>query len=212
MNKEKILTRRIYFSISISFFFVFLFFGRPSYLYSDQYNPRLSTSFSFGFLQPRERAFKDLYGNNKLQVDFSIRYVLMKNVSVYSGLKYLSCTGETKIVGTEFQQEQYNLKFTMYSIPLAFVYSFSVKNIYPFLGGGVSYNVYKEKWDELDISEDGKKLGFFLIGGIEYFISKRFSLLGRAQYSSIPTKKGSKLDENINLGGTEFSLGLSYYF
>jgi len=55
-------------------------------------------------------------------------------------------------------------------------------------------------------------LGFFLIAGVEYFISRRFSLLGRTQFSSIPTKKGSKLDENVNLGGTEFSIGLSFYF
>jgi len=212
MNKEKILTRKIYFRISIGFFLVFLFFGRPFHLYSDQYNPRLSISFSFGFFQPKEIAFKELYGNNKLQLNFNIRYVLMKNVSIYSGLKYLSCTGETKIIGTEFQEEKYNLKFTMSSIPFAFVYSYSFKNVYPFLGGGVSYNIYREKWDEWDISFEDKKLGFFIIGGIEYFISKRFSLLGRAQYSSIPTKKGSKLDENINLGGTEFSFGFSFYF
>jgi len=65
---------------------------------------------------------------------------------------------------------------------------------------------------QFNISFEDKNMGLFLIAGAEYFISRRFSLLGRAQFNSIPTKKGSKLDENVNLGGTEFSLGLSFYF
>jgi opacity protein-like surface antigen len=212
MNKMKIMARKISLRISVCLFLVLLFFGRPSYLFSAPFKPPVSISFSFGYFQPREKAFKDLYGSNKFQINFSMRYVLMKNVSIYSGLRYLSCSGDTKIAGPEFQEEKYNLKFTMYSIPLALIYSHSFKNIHPFLGGGINYNIYREKWDQFNISFEDKNLGFFLIAGVEYFISKRFSLLGGTQFSSIPTKKGSKLDENVNLGGTEFSLGLSFYF
>ncbi len=212
MNKMKILTRNISLRIYVGLFLLLLFFGRPSNLFSDPFKVPVSISFSFGYFQPKEKAFKDLYGNNKFQLNFSLRYVLMKNVSIYSGLRYLSCNGQTKVVGPEFQEEKYELKFTMYSIPLALIYSYSFKKIYPFLGGGISYNIYREKWDQLSISFEDKNLGFFLIAGVEYFISKRFSLLGRTQFSSIPTKKGSELDENVNLGGTEYSLGLSFYF
>jgi opacity protein-like surface antigen len=212
MNKKKIQTRNISLRISVGLFLVLLFFGRPSNLFSEPLKPPVSISFSFGYFQPKEKAFKDLYGNNKFQLNFSMRYVLMKNVSIYSGLRYLSCSGETKIAGPEFQEEKYDLKFTMYSIPLALIYSHSFKNIHPFLGGGISYNIYREKWDQLGISFEDKNLGLFLIAGVEYFISKRFSILGRTQFSSIPTKKGSELDENVNLGGTEYSLGLSFYF
>jgi len=212
MNKMKILMRNIALRISVGLFLVLLFFGRPSYLFSNPFKLPISISFSLGYFQPKEKAFKDLYGNSNSQLVFNIRYVLMENLSIYSGLRYLSCNGETKIAGPEFQEEKYNLKFTMYSIPFAFIYSHSFKNIHPFLGGGISYNIYREKWDQFDISFEDKNLGFFLVAGVEYFISKRFSLLGRTQFSSIPTKKGSKLDENVNLGGTEFSLGLSFYF
>jgi opacity protein-like surface antigen len=212
MNKKKIQTRNISLRISVGLFLVLLFFGGPSNLFSEPLKPPVSISFSFGYFQPKEKAFKDLYGNNKFQLNFSMRYVLMKNVSIYSGLRYLSCSGETKIAGPEFQEEKYDLKFTMYSIPLALIYSHSFKNIHPFLGGGISYNIYREKWDQLGISFEDKNLGLFLIAGVEYFISKRFSILGRTQFSSIPTKKGSELDENVNLGGTEYSLGLSFYF
>jgi len=212
MNKTKILMRNISLRISVGLFLLLLFFGRPSYLLSDPFKLPVSISFSFGYFQPKEKAFKDLYGNNKFQLNFSMRYIVMKNVSIYSGLRYLSCSGDTKIAGPEFQEEKYDLKFTMYSIPLALIYSHSFKNIHPFLGGGISYNIYREKWDQINISFEGKNLGFFLVAGVEYFISKRFSLLGRTQFSSIPTKKGSKLDENVNLGGNEFSLGLSFYF
>ncbi len=212
MNKKKVLTRKISLKISVGLFLALLFFGRPSYLFSDPFKLPVSISFSFGYFQPKEKAFKDLYGNNKFQLNFSLRYVLMKNISIYSGLRYLSCNGETKIAGPEFQAAKYNLKFTMYSIPLGFIYSHPFKNIHPFLGGGVNYNIYREKWDQIGFSFEDKNLGFFLIAGVEYFISKKFSLFGRTQFSSIPTKQGSKLDENVNLGGTEFSLGLSFYF
>ncbi len=212
MNKVKVRIRNISLRITICLFLMLLFFGKPSYLFSDPFRLPVSISFSFGYFQPKERAFKDLYGNSNFQLIFSVRYILMKNVSIYSGLKYLSCNGETIIAGPEFQEEKYKLKFKMYSVPLALIYSHSFKNIHPFLGGGISYNIYREKWDQFDISFEDKNLGFFLIAGLEYFISKRFSLLGRTQFSSIPTKKGSELDENVNLGGTEFSLGLSFYF
>jgi len=212
INKKRILTGKISLRISVGLFLVLLFFGRPSYLFSDPLKLPISVSFSFGYFKPKEEAFKDLYGNNKFQLSFSMRYILMKNLSIYSGLRYLSCNGETKIAEPVFQEEKYNLKFKMYSIPLGFIYSQPFKNIHPFLGGGISYNIYREKWDQFGISFEDKNLGFFLIGGVEYFISKKFSLLGRTQFSSIPTKKGSKLDENVNLGGTEFSFGLSFYF
>jgi len=212
MNKKKILNRKITLRISVGFFLLLLFFAKPSYLLSDPFKLPVSISFSFGYFQPKEAAFKDLYGNNKFQLNFSMRYVFMKNLYIYSGLRYLSCNGETKITGTVFQEEKYNLKLKMYSIPVGLIYSRPFKNIHPFLGGGISYNIYQEKWDQFDISFEDKNLGFFLIAGVEYFISKRFSLLGGTQFTSIPTKKGSKLDENVNLGGTEFSIGFSFYF
>jgi opacity protein-like surface antigen len=212
MNKKIILRCKKSFKASFGFLLILLFFWRPSYLHSDQGQSLISFSFSFGYFQPKAEAFKELYGNNKFQTSLNLSFTLKKNLSLYLGLRYLSCRGETKIVGQEFQEEKYKLSFTIYSIPLGLIYSFSYKKVHPFLGGGVSYNIYKEIWDELGISFEDKKMGFFLIGGAEYFIWKRFALLGRAQYSSIPTKHGAKLDENVNLGGTELSLGFSLHF
>ena len=212
MNKENILARKISCGTFIVFLFVFLFLGSPPHSYSAQDRPRASISFSFGYFQPKEKAFKQLYGNNKFQLNFNVRYALRKNLSLYSGLRYLSCKGETEIVGPEFQEEKYALEFTMYSIPLAFLYSSDYKNIHPFFGGGLSYNIFREQWDQFGISFKDKKFGLLLLGGVEYFIGKRFSFLARFQYSSIDTKQGAELDENINLGGTEFSLGFSFYF
>jgi opacity protein-like surface antigen len=212
MNKKRILIRKISLRISAGIFLGLLFFAKPSYLLADPFKLPVSISFSFGYFQPKEDAFKDLYGNNKFQLNFSMRYVLKRNLSIYSGFRYLFCNGETKIAGPVFQEVKYHLKLKVYSIPVGLIYSHPFKNIHPFLGGGISYNIYREEWDQIGISFEGKNLGFFLIGGVEYFISKRFSLLGRTQYSSIPTKKGSTLDEKVNLGGTEFSIGFSFYF
>ena len=212
MNKKRILMRKISLGTSVGIFLGILFFTGPSYLLSDSLKLPVSVSLSFGYFQPKEEAFKDLYGNNKFQLNFSMRYVLKNNLSIYSGLRYLYCNGETEIAGPVFQEVKYNLKLKVYSIPVGLIYSHPFKNIHPFLGGGISYNIYREEWDQIGISFEGKSLGYFLTGGVEYFISKKFSLLGRTQFSSIPTKKGSALDENVNLGGTEFSVGLSFYF
>jgi opacity protein-like surface antigen len=212
MNKEIILRCKKSFRAFFEFLLILLFFYEPSPLHSGQGQSLISFSFSFGYFQPKEQAFKELYGNNKFQTSLNLSFALKKNLSVYSGLRYLSCRGETKIAGYEFQEEKYKLSFTIYSIPLGLIYSFSYKKVHPFLGGGVSYNIYKEIWDGLGISFQDKKIGFFLIGGAEYFIWKRFALLGKAQYSSVPTKQGSKLADNINLGGTELSLGFSLHF
>jgi len=212
MNKKRILKGRKTSIASLVFLLIMLFSSASSPLHSGQAQSLLSFSFSFGYFQPKEEAFKELYGNNKFQLGFNLSCTLKKKLSLYSGLRYLSCRGETKIVGQEFQEEKYKLSFTIYSIPLGLTYSFSYKNIHPFLGGGVSYNIYKEIWDDLGLSFEDKKMGFFLIGGAEYFIWKRLALLVRVQYSSVPTKQGSKLVESVNLGGTELSLGFSLHF
>lgn len=211
MIKEKRVTRKIFFGMFLGFFAVLLFFGNPSHLFSVQDKPPLSISFSFGYFLPNEDSFKELYGNNNFRLNLNLNYVLLKNVSIFSGLGYLSCEGETKIIEPEFQEEKYRLKFKMYSIPIGIIFSFPAKNVYPFLGGGASYNIYSEEWDQFDVSFEDKKVGVFLIGGMEYFIAKRFSLLAGIQYSSIPTKQGAKLDEKVNLGGIEFSLGFSFH-
>jgi len=212
MNEKIILRGKKALKTSIELLLILLFLSWPAFLRSGQGQSLISFSFSFGYFQPMEEAFKELYGNNRFQLGLNLSCTLKKDLSVYSGLRYLSCRGETKIVGQELQEDKYKLSFTIYSIPLGLIYSFSSKKMHPFLGAGVSYNIYKEIWDELGISFEDKKIGFFIIGGAEYFIRKSFALLGKAQYSSIPTKHGAKLDENINLGGTELSLGFSFHF
>jgi len=174
--------------------------------------PRTSVSFSTGLFRPKEESFRKLYGSFKFQTELSLRYRLWQGTSLYSGLRYFSTRGTTAISGPEFQDEKYALKFTMYSILLGLNYSWSLKSLSPYIGSGISYNIYREAWDQTSISFEGKNLGFFLVAGIEYFIGKKFSLLGGAKYSHIPTQKGSKLVEKVNLGGLALSLGLSFYF
>ena len=88
MNKKRILMRKISLGTSVGIFLGILFFTGPSYLLSDSLKLPVSVSLSFGYFQPKEEAFKDLYGNNKFQLNFSMRYVLKNNLSIYSGLRY----------------------------------------------------------------------------------------------------------------------------
>ena len=191
---------------------LFFLFLKPGSLYPGESKPRFSVSFFTGYFRPQESAFRELYGNAALQFSFDLSYSITENISVHSGVKYLSCNGETIVIDPQFEEEMVKLAFTMYSIPVAIIVSLPFGDVRPFFGAGVSYNMYDEKWDEFEISFEDKKWGGLVVGGIEYCVAKRFSLLGRFQYSSLPTGQGSHLDDDINLGGFEFSLGFSFHF
>lgn len=211
VRREKISLLKLAIEMLPGFLLIFLLSWNPHFLHSEENKSRASIAFSFGYFMPQETAFRETYGNCALLFDFNIRYFLKKSISVSVGLKYLSHEGETKVSEPEIFEEKYKLKFTMYSIPIAIMFSFSHGNIRPFFGGGTSYNLYSEKWDQFNISFENKKWGMFFLGGVEYFISRKFSLFGKVQYNSILTNQGSKLARNVNLGGIEFSLGLSFH-
>jgi hypothetical protein len=79
-----------------------------------------------------------------------------------------------------------------------------------FVGGGASYNFFKERWEVIPLSRNGKKFGFFIQTGNVHDFGKRFSILTLLEYTNIPTGKGAKLQEGVNLGGLELALGLSF--
>jgi len=175
-------------------------------------SPRFSISISAGVFYPLQESFRKLYGSMEWPGSFQINYKLSREVFLFSGFRYLSSHGETMIVGQEYMPENHPIKLSVYSAKLGIFFASVQRRFFIFLGGGASYNFYKERWEETPISFEDKRFGFVAQGGAEYSLSRKFSLVGRIEYSSIQTKSGSKLESEIDLGGIEFSLGLSFKF
>lgn len=174
--------------------------------------PRFSFSFSAGCFVPQQESFRQLYGSVQFPLNLQTNYVLSPQADLFAGLRYLASKGETEIVGSEFVPESYPISFILYSGKLGISYYFLRTRLSLFMGSGLSYNFYKEKWQNTEISAQDKKFGFFAQGGTGYLLGKKYSVVGRIEYSSISTRESSKLQKKINLGGLEFSLGLAFRF
>jgi len=173
---------------------------------------RFSLSFSAGCYLPQQKSFRQLYGSVQFPLNLQVNYVLSPQADLFAGLRYLTSKGETEIVGPELVLESHPLDFGLYSGRLGICYYFLRTRLSLFMGAGLSYNFYKETWENTEISSEDKKSGFFAQAGTEYLLGKKYSVVGRIEYSSIPTKESSKLQKKINLGGLEFSVGLVLKF
>jgi hypothetical protein len=172
--------------------------------------PGFSVSLSAGLFYPQERAFRVLYGTVQIPVGVHFSYQLSQRIGFLVGYKYLSSSGGTVLIGPGFVQETLPLSFRNSSLRFGATYNVNLaKRSAVFVGGGASYNFFKEKWDVISLSRNGKKFGFFIQTGNAYDLGKRFSILTLLEYTNIPTGKGAKLQEGVNLGGLELALGLS---
>jgi opacity protein-like surface antigen len=189
---------------------VFAWTQMAGFLRAEETLPRFSLSLSAGCFFSQQKSFRQLYGSVQFPLNLEVNYVLSPQMDLFAGLRYLTSKGETEIVGAEFMPESHPIDFSLYSGRLGIAYYFLRTRLSLFMGAGLSYNFYKEKWENTEISAKDKKFGFFAQGGTEYSLGKRYSFVGRIEYSSIPTKESSKLQKKINLGGLEFSLGFCF--
>jgi len=162
----------------------------------------LSLSFSSGLFLPKQKEFKDMYGPGNPYA-LEVRALFLKNFGFSMGLEYLSMKGNASGGG-----EEYPLRFKMTSIPFAAFYRFPLKKILLSFGFGGSYNSFQEKWETVEIDFKEKKWGYLVFSSFEYRLSSKFFVLAKLRYDNIPTKKGSLLLKNVNLGGVKLVAGL----
>ena len=81
----------------------------------------------------------------------------------------------------------------------------------PFFGPGIDYILYKEKYPETFPVEsmNGSTFGFHVQGGSYFHLSSSLSAILYIKYN---IAKAVKEEVKVNLGGTEWALGLVYYF
>ncbi len=185
--------------------------GHHSLAQTRERKPGLSFGLSAGLFYPQERAFRVLYGTVQIPLGVQLSCELSERVGVLVGYKYLSRSGGTVLIGPGFVQVTHPISFKNSSLRFGATYNVKLANRSAlFVGGGASYNLFRERWQVISLSRDGKKFGFFIQTGNVYDLGKRFSISTLLEYTNIPTGKGAKLQEGVNLGGLELALGLSF--
>ena len=180
------------------FVFLIFFFSSIVVIASTR---NLTLSISSGFFFPKQKEFRDMYGNGTPLV-LEAQALLWKNFGLSLGLEYLSMKGNALGDG-----EEYPLRFKMKTIPAAVFYGFPLKKIIFSIGFGGSYNSFQEKWETVEIDFKDNRWGYLVFSSMEYRLSSRFSFLARLRYDHLPTKKGSFLVKDVALGGLRLLMG-----
>lgn len=174
---------------------------------------RAAVSIEAGMFWAEQAAFRTLYGNGTPAVSAQIRVRLFDGLWAAAGWRTFKAGGTTLIAGPAFNEEEYALELEMTSIRLGLRYAFDLGRIAVFAGAGGSADRYEERWvDVPGLGGSGKKAGWYAEAGGEYAVFRFLALSLRAEYSSIPTGKGSFLEPDVDLGGLEAAAGLVFRF
>jgi hypothetical protein len=157
-----------------------------------------------GVLTLRQKGVQDMYGTG-LPVGLAA-WSGWKNWRLSVGFEYLSERGQAlPLSGGE---EEFPLRLKVTSIPSLLFYQIDAKDVFIALGGGASYAMFKESWEDLDIVTEGKKWGPVLSLLAGYRLGPRMSLFGDLRYEPMPTGKSSLLVEEVKLGGLKLGAGV----
>lgn len=164
-----------------------------------------------GIRIPQQEAVRKIYGNIRVPWQFGVRFRFAEHWGMDAGLTYLAAGGRTRIVGSDLADENYRTRLTLCSVQLGLNHQWQLKRFRLSAGAGGSLNFYREKWSDSEILQKGDGAGFWIGAGGEYPLFSRFFLLGKIEYSSIPTGRGSALEKRVNLGGGQLLLGVAVH-
>lgn len=178
--------------------FVFLIF---SSIVASASARNLTLSISSGLFFPKQKEFRDMYGNGTPLV-LEAQALFWKKFGLAVGLEYLSMKGNALGDG-----EEYPLRFKMKTIPAVIFCQFPLKKILLYLGFGGSYNSFQEKWETVEIDFKDNRWGYVVFSSLEYRLSSRFSFLASLRYDELATKRGSLLVKEVKLSGVKLLAG-----
>jgi hypothetical protein len=168
----------------------------------------LSVAAVGGAYMVQDSNFQDVYGQSTVSFGGDITYFFplstVENIGVSLDLRLIAVTGQTT-----YTQEDVELNLIPFSVSLVYQRIFGKAG--PYAGLGLDYINYKETYpDTFLISEmSGSALGYhFVIGTTVNFIKS----LGAKAFFKLHSAKKTINEMDVNLGGTEFGLGLFYTF
>jgi len=153
----------------------------------------------------QDEAFQEIYGKSTFVFGGESSITLpLKFLDVWIGFKQMQDSGKTT-----FMEEDISLRMTDISLSLRCL--LHLENFTPFAGPGVDYIHYKESYsgDFPLASISDSDFGFHVQGGSYYHFSDFLSAKLYLKYNVIKT---TIQDLRVNLGGTEWGLGLVFRF
>lgn len=158
------------------------------------------------FLQ--DQVFQELYGKSApfIGAEMTLRFPIREphGMDIAAGGRMLTKKGLTS-----YTEEDIRLRLT--DLFLSLRYSYDTGRFALFLGPGIEYITYRETYAEtfpID-STQGSQTGLHLTGGGYLHLTSSLSLKGYCKYCLIATDKPGF---RINLGGTEWGVGILYRF
>ena len=158
-----------------------------------------------GFYFMQDEAFQEIYGKSTFVFggESSIKLPL-KFLDVWIGFKQMQDSGKTTFMEEDISLRMIDISFSLRCL-------INLENFTPFLGPGVDYVYYKESYsgDFPLASISDSDFGFHIQGGSYFHLSNFLSTKLYFKYNMINT---TIEDLKVNLGGTEWGLGLVFCF
>ncbi len=167
----------------------------------------LSLSAAAGGFFPSDQAYRQIYGSGPSFAG-DLWFRLRGAIGFAAGFSRLSDKGVA--VPRDDGTETYPLEFKRTSIPLVAFYQFDAGPAAIRLGAGVGIHRYQETWQTVDLDFQGNKVAPRFVLAASVKVIDRISLFCSAGYESIPTRAGSALAANVNVGGFQLLGGLEF--
>ncbi|MBN2408667.1 MAG: outer membrane beta-barrel protein [Candidatus Aminicenantes bacterium] len=161
-----------------------------------------------GFYFLQDEVFQELYGKGApfFGTEMTLRFPIRDphGLDVAAGARILSKKGRTS-----YTEESLSLRLTDFFLSLR--YSYDTGRYALFFGPGVEYVLYKETYDPAFpiVSSTGSQAGLHFTAGAYVHLTSGLSLKGYMKYGLVKTEKPGF---RVNLGGTEWGLGILYRF
>ncbi len=171
------------------------------------FSQEVSLSLSSGLFFPKEEIFKDIYGRS-MPLALEFRIGLSRSVGLAAGIEYSSAKGTA--LNVDQGDADYPVRFRMISYPVSGYFLVPWGKLSFYAAAGISFHSYKEEWEDLDLTHEGKRTKPFLSAGIEYKMVPRLSVRLFIRYESIAAERSPYIQRKVDLGGLSFFGGLSF--
>ncbi len=169
---------------------------------------RLSVGIVAGGFRPFQEAVRRIYGQSLWPCELQLGYGLNDKLAFWVGARYLRASGDTILLLPVQPDESYALRLEVLVLRLGMNYWLGRGCVTPFLGAGIQYAFFRERWQSLSIETRGQKAGIFGQMGARWRLGGSLAALLQLEYSHLPAGSGSGVQEKVSLGGLGLSLGL----
>ncbi len=172
---------------------------------------RFGVSGSVGMFAPRDSTMSAVYGSRLTAITAQVDVSIWSHFSVFGGLRWLPASGQTVEDVAPAASQSFSTSVGVRTFRVGLL---AHARVAPRLtlggGGGVGMSNYSESIPDLELETRGWATGGFAMAEARYAVRPRWSVIGRFEYASIPTKPAS--GESVNIGGPDVQVGLRFAF